>query len=141
MNTLVSSSLAERYLMTQVGDLKLVFAATQVTEIVRIEKSKILGLPFYSTLILGIINHNGHLMPLISAHTLLQQEKSTSQELLTAIRLKYASNDIGIVVDRALGSTTKKHLSAKLFSEEGRDGSSIMMNSQLISPEVWQPQH
>jgi chemotaxis signal transduction protein len=140
MNTIASVNLAERYLMTQVGTLQLVFAAAQVTEIIRVEKSKILGFPFYSTLILGIVNHNGSLLPLVSGHTLLQQEKSTAQELITAIRLRYANSDIAIIVDRALGSTNKKQLPPKLFGDKGQDGDLILMNPQLLPPETWLPQ-
>jgi chemotaxis signal transduction protein len=129
MNTIASANLAERYLMTQVGTLQLVFAAAQVTEIIRVEKSKILGFPFYSTLISGIVNHNGSLLPLVSGHI-----------LITAIRLRYANSDIAIIVDRALGSTNKKQLPPKLFGDKGQDGDLVLMNPQLLPAETWLPQ-
>jgi hypothetical protein len=70
---------------------------------------------------------------------LLQQEKSTTQELITAIRLRYANSDIAIIVDRALGSTNKKQLPPKLFGDKGQDGDLVLMNPQLLPAETWLP--
>ncbi len=83
----------------------------------------------------------GCLMPLISASGLLQQEQLTSPELLTVIRLKYSSNDVGIVVDRTLGSITKHQLPPDLSNSQGSDSTWVMMSSQLIPSEIWQPQY
>lgn len=137
--TATTTSLAERYLLTQVADLTLVFAAATVAEIIRIEKSKVLPLPCYSTQLAGIVNHNGQLLPLISAHSLLQQDPVRNQEIWTVIRLQTDDGNVGIVIDRAIGNTTKKQLPAPLFTDRRVD-SLVLMTSQLIPSKIWQPQ-
>ncbi len=131
--------LRDRYLLTQVADLTLVFAAATVAEIIRVEKSKILTLPFYSVQVAGVVNHNGQLIPLISAHSLLQQVPTRNQEIWTVIRLQSDDGNIGIVVDRAIGSTTKKQLPPPLFTDRKVD-SLVLMTSQLLPTKIWHPQ-
>jgi chemotaxis signal transduction protein len=131
--------LRDRYLLTQVADLTLVFAAATVTEIIRVEKSKILALPFYSVQVAGVVNHNGQLIPLLSAHSLLQQVPTRNQEIWTVIRLQADEGNIGIVIDRAIGSTTKKQLPPPLFTDRKVD-SLVLMTSQLLPSKIWQPQ-
>jgi chemotaxis signal transduction protein len=133
------SALLNRYLLTQVADLTLVFAATTVAEIIRIEKSKVLTLPFYSAQVAGVVNHNGQLLPLISAHSLLQQVSGRNQDIWTAIRLQSEEGYIGIVIDRAIGNTTKQQLPPALFTDRQVD-SLVLMTSQLLPPKIWQPQ-
>jgi chemotaxis signal transduction protein len=133
------SALLNRYLLTQVADLTLVFAAATVAEIIRIEKSKVLTLPFYSLQVAGVVNHNGQLLPLISAHALLQQVSARSHDIWTAIRLQSAEGNIGIVIDRAIGSTTQQQLPPALFTDRQVD-SLVLMTSQLLPSKIWQPQ-
>jgi chemotaxis signal transduction protein len=137
--TITATSLADRYLLTQVADLTLVFAAANVTEIIRVEKSKILTLPFYSFQVAGLVNHNGQLIPLLSAHSLLQQVPTRNQEIWTVIRLQADEGHIGIVIDRAIGSTTKKQLPPPLFTDHRVD-SLVLMTAQLLPSNIWQPQ-
>jgi chemotaxis signal transduction protein len=131
--------LRDRYLLTQVADLTLVFAAATVAEIIRVEKSKILTLPFYSVQVAGVVNHNGQLIPLLSAHSLLQQAPTRNQEIWTVIRLQSDEGHIGIVIDRAIGSTTKKQLPPALFTDRQVD-SLVLMTTQLLPSNIWQPQ-
>jgi chemotaxis signal transduction protein len=131
--------LRDRYLLTQVADLTLVFAAASVTEIIRIEKSKILTLPCYSFQVAGVVNHNGQLIPLVSAHSLLQQIPTRNQEIWTVIRLQADDGNIGIIIDRAIGNTTKKQLPTPLFTDRRVD-SLVLMTPQLIPSKIWQPQ-
>jgi chemotaxis signal transduction protein len=131
--------LADRYLLAQVANFTLVFAASTVAEIIRIEKGKVLILPFYSTMVSGLVNHNGNLLPLVSAHSILQEAAPVSRELLTAIRLQPEHGNTGIVVDRALGSSTKQQLPSALF-ENNRAEDLILMTPQLLPSHIWQPQ-
>jgi chemotaxis signal transduction protein len=131
--------LADRYLLAQVANLTLVFAASTVAEIIRIERGKVLILPFYSTMVSGLVNHNGNLLPLVSAHSILQEAAPVGRELLTAIRLQPEHGNAGIVVDRALGSSTKQQLPSALF-ENNRAEDLILMTPQLLPSHIWQPQ-
>jgi hypothetical protein len=55
--------LADRFILTQVERFTLVFPAVWVAEILRLDRSQILDLPFYDPLMVGIINHNGRITP------------------------------------------------------------------------------
>jgi chemotaxis signal transduction protein len=68
------SALKNRFILTQVELLTLVFPATWVAEILRIDRSQILNLPFYDPLLVGIANYNGQITPLIAAARLLKIE-------------------------------------------------------------------
>lgn len=137
--TIIATSLADRYFLAQVAKLTLVFAASTITEIIRVEKSKILVLPFYSEMVSGVINHKGYLLPLVSAHSILQEDAPVGRELLTAIRLQMEDGNVGVIIDRALGSTTKQQLPAALFKNH-QDNDLVLMTTQLIPSEIWQPQ-
>jgi chemotaxis signal transduction protein len=137
--TVTATSLTDRYLLAQVADLTLVFAATMVAEIIRIERSKVLNLPFYDSQVAGIINHNGQLLPLISAHSLLQQASPRSQEIWTVMRLQLEDSHIGITVDRAIGNSTKAQLPPQLLVEHQVDAW-VLMTPQLLPAQIWQPQ-
>jgi hypothetical protein len=51
--------LEQRFILTQVEQLTLVLPATWVTEIIRIDRSQILDLPFYDPLLVGIADRHG----------------------------------------------------------------------------------
>jgi chemotaxis signal transduction protein len=137
--TTVTTILSDRYFLSQVAKRTLVFAASTITEIIRVEKSKILVLPFYSEMVSGVINYQGYILPLVSAHSILQEDAPIGRELLTAIRLQTEDGNVGVIVDRALGSTTKQQLPAALFQYH-QDNDLVLMTKQLIPSAIWQPQ-
>jgi chemotaxis protein histidine kinase CheA len=137
--TITTTGLADRYLLTQVANLTLVFAAATVAEIIRVESNKVLVLPFYGVHVAGVVNQNGQLLPLVSAHSILRQAPARKQEIWTAVRLQADEGNIGIVIDRAIGSTTKKQLPPPLFTDRQVD-SLVLMTAQLIPTNIWQPQ-
>ncbi|AFY95798.1 chemotaxis protein CheW [Chamaesiphon minutus] len=136
------SALEDRFILTQVTGLTLVFPATWVAEIVRIDRSQILDLPFYDRLLVGIVHHNGLVMPLIAAARLLSAPKSALPERAIVVRLNETQErlgNVGIIVDRAIGSTTGRELPPDIFSTSG-SGSMVMMQSHLVPGNLWQPQ-
>jgi chemotaxis signal transduction protein len=137
------ASLADRFILTQVERQTLVFPATWVAEILRIEKSQILDLPFYDSLLLGIANYNGQITPLIVGARLLQIEDFLLPERLVVVQLNEAANrlgNVGIIVDRAIGSSSRDRLPSELFITNNADDM-VMMRSLLVPIRLWQPKY
>jgi CheW-like domain len=139
----VASTLEDRFILTQVAGLTLVFPATWVAEIVRIDRSQILDLPFYDPLLVGIVNFNGRVTPLIAAGRLLAVAKLSLPERAIVVRLNETADrlgNVGFIVDRAIGSTTRAELPPEIFTSD-RSGSLVMIQSQLVPANLWQPQY
>jgi chemotaxis signal transduction protein len=137
------TSLADRFILTQVERHTLVFPATWVAEILRIDRSQILGLPFYNSLLVGIANYNGQMTPLIAAARLLELEQSTAPERVMVVRLNQAAGQlehVGIIVDRAIGSSPRTELPLELFTTNQCEAM-VLMRSSLVPTKLWQPQY
>ena len=135
--------LAERFILTQIEQQTLVFPAIWVAEILRIDRSQILDLPFYDSLLVGIANYNGQITPLIAAAKLLALAPFVVPERLMVVRLNQAAGqleNVGIIVDRAIGSSTRAELAPELFTTN-RSDAMVMMSSQLVPTSLWQPQY
>ncbi len=137
------ASLADRFILTQVERQTLVFPATWVAEILRVDRSQILNLPFYDSLLVGIANYNGQMTPLIAAARLLELEQFIVPEQVIVVRLNRAAGqleNVGIIVDRVVGNITRPELPADLFTTS-RSESMVMMHSVLVPTGLWQPQY
>ena len=137
------TSLVDRFILTQVERQTLVFPATWVAEILRIDRSQILNLPFYDSLLVGIANYNGQMISLIAAAKLLDLAQFVVPERLMVVRLNQAAGqleNVGIIVDRAIGSRTRSELPADLLTTI-RVGAMIMMHSALVPTSLWKPQY
>jgi chemotaxis signal transduction protein len=136
------TTLADRFILTGVAHLTLVFPAVWVAEILRIERSQILDLPFYNPLLVGIVNHGGLVTPLIAATRLLDVDSSTLPERLLVVRLdRTAGNlaNVGIIVDRAIGSSNRDELPPSLFESGSDDTQMRLISPETIPPDLWQP--
>ncbi|MBW4471617.1 MAG: chemotaxis protein CheW [Stenomitos rutilans HA7619-LM2] len=130
-------SLQERYMLTQVGQQQLVFPTRWVGEIMLVERSQILKLPFYDRSLLGLMHHGGTIVPLLDAHPLIletlgQDARSrTLKESLTVVRLRSTIDGlagVGIVVDRVIGSVSSEQITElRLFQRSD------------IPNHLWQP--
>ena len=119
------------------------FPATWIAEIIRIDRSQILDLPFYDPILTGIIHYNGQITPLIASARLLEVAPRSLPERLVVMRLDRGAEglqNVGLIVDRAIGSTTQSELPSELFSSN-RSGSTIMMESSLVPSNLWQPKY
>ncbi len=140
-----SAALSDRFLLTQVGQTTLVLPATWVAEIVRIERTQVLKLPFYSSRIAGIVHHNGSLVPLVSAHRLFQKEASALRDLFLMVRLGSTAGSlahIGLILDSALGSKTRSELPPELFqgAQDPMNAAIVLLNPDWFPSNLWQPQ-
>src|SRR5689334_20224029 len=59
-------SFQSRYIVTQVGPQKIGFPSQWVAEIMLVERSQILKLPFYNSRLLGVVHHQGSIIPLVT---------------------------------------------------------------------------
>jgi hypothetical protein len=140
----------DRFILTQVIGIKagveqyftLVFPAVWVSEILRIDRSQILELPFYDRTLIGIIDRGGEITPLIAAAHCFEAQPSLGEKLMV-VRLNEANEqliNVGLIVDRLIGTTTRQELPPDLFTAD-RSGEMIMMRATLVAPDIWRPQY
>lgn len=105
---------SNRYIVAKVGDRTITFPDLLVSEIIIIDRSAILALPFYETAIVGVIHYQAQVMPLLLLQLLMEERSALIKESLTVVRLsKIADNlsvqnlgGVGVIVDRVIGSLT-----------------------------------
>jgi chemotaxis signal transduction protein len=140
----------DRFILTQVIGTKagieqyftLVFPAAWVVEILRIDRSQILKLPFYHSSLIGVIDRGGQITPLIAAAHCLEVQPSLGEKLMV-VRLNEANEElgnVGLIVDRLIGTTTRQELPPDLFTVD-LAGKMVLMRSTLVSPDIWRPQY
>lgn len=136
-NFFSDQSLQKRYILSRVGNQQLAFPAEWVAEIMLIEREQILNLPFYNRILLGVIHHQGNIVPLISSHILLSETLGLDvrfrgmQEKLTVICLSQAVNNlsgVGVVVEQVVGS---------LVTEKSPDQHIFQISD--LPTHIWQP--
>jgi CheW-like domain len=140
----------DRFIVTKIIGVKagieqhfaLVFPAIWVAEVLRVDRSQILELPFYNPSLIGIIDRGGEITPLIAAAYCLDL-KSSLGEKLVVIRLNKTNEklgNVGLIVDRLVGINTRAQLPSDLFTTH-RSAEMIMMRLELVPTTIWQPQH
>jgi hypothetical protein len=138
---------SDRHLLTQVASYPLSFPMQWVTDIIQVDRTKILPLPLYPDLLWGLVNYQSKMVPLVlcqpaacnssgspsqaSSQASSQARTAPGTPLILAVRLSKALGKlegVGIVIDRVVGSTT-----ADLLPPE-----SSFQPSDLPA-EIWQP--
>ncbi len=146
----IQSDLPEqRFILAKVDLHTFVFPSTIVTQISLIERSQILALSFYNPAILGIIHHQGQIIPLISLRQIVGMSAGLTKESLSVVCLSDAAGDlagVGLVVDLILGMRSPDQLPPDLFSGDLLpDSTNTDPKMQLFQPEIlgshlWHPQ-
>ena len=156
---------SNRYILAKVGDRTVTFPDLLVSEIIIIDRSAILALPFYTTAIVGVIHHQAQVMPLLLLQLLLEERSALIKESLTIVRLSKLADDlsdqhlsgVGIIVDRVIGSLTTDEYQAGDFHSPSQGDRSNLINKTVenmgnneynhieivlssISTHIWQPQ-
>lgn len=128
-------SLQNRYILTSFKDREIAFLSELVSEIIVIEKRQILNLPMYDRTLLGIVHHQGNIVPLIISNFQYQTvESKLLKETLIAIRLgRLAKNleGVGVIVDLILGSISKEQISQP-------ESKIQIWQPENIEPQIWQ---
>jgi chemotaxis signal transduction protein len=139
----------ERFILTEVGEAAMVFPAALIGEIILIERSQILPLPFYQPPLTGVIRQGGQIMPLLSMRSLLGLSTSLTSEMLTVIRLGQLAGEqagVGLIVDKVVGDRTRRQLPSELIStplplDSDRSTTKIrLFQLALLDEHLWQPQ-
>jgi hypothetical protein len=137
----------QRFILTRVEQLTIVFPSDVVADISIIERSQILILPFYDPRICGILHRSGQIMPLVSLRHLLGIPELMT-ERLTVLRLNPVMGDlagVGLIVDTTLGTSSTSELPSDLFSSEMFTGSSKfdskmrLFQAGMLGDLLWQP--
>ena len=107
-------SLSDRYLITLVGQEKLAFPAHWIHDIAVVEREQLLVLPFYNPILLGVINYQNQIVPLVSMRAILVEEvEARYQQSLTVLRLSESVGElsgVGLTVDCLITSSAEAEL-------------------------------
>jgi chemotaxis signal transduction protein len=134
--------LADRFISTEVAGFTLLFPAVWVGEILRIDRSQILDLPFYDPLLVGVVHHSGEIIPLIAAARLLKVGQFATQDRSIVVRLDSTAGalaNIGLIVDRAIGSINRQDLPPAIFSTSAPVNKMLLMQPDLVPTTLWKP--
>jgi chemotaxis signal transduction protein len=146
-DSLSSSTLPHRYVLTWVEQQPIAFPSQWVAEIIIVERSKILNLPFYTPAILGVIHHKGSIVPVMITEAAKMVRSQPLQlprikETLTVVRLSQsvgALSGVGFIVDRVVGSISHEQISSHLEASSGSNLPIKMFQLEDIPSSVWQP--
>jgi chemotaxis signal transduction protein len=130
-------ALADRYLLTEVGQYTLVLPATWVLEVFQVDRSQVLQMPQYTAAILGIVHHQNSFISLLAGWQFLPTYQPSRIDKFTVVHLGCAGfqeQDLGLVVDRVVGSMGKEKF-PKLASPDLL----VMANHDALSANLWQP--
>ena len=139
----------QRYLLTQLGDVTVVFPLMLVSEMLILVKSQILPLPFYDKAVLGCVHKKGQIIPLVSLQQVMGVETGVSKEKLTVVVLNEQAGNlvgVGLVVDKLLASLGREELPPEVFNldisvgEARRQTQMWLFHSKIMSEGLWQPQ-
>ena len=138
----------QHFIVAQVDKLTIVFPSAMVAEMLIIERSKILALPFYEQAVLGCVHNAGQIIPLVSMHPIFRTKAGLTKESLTVVRLADIAGvaGIGLVVDRILGSKSPEQLPNDVFTNdllldsEVADLEMWLFRPEVLSSHFWQPQ-
>jgi chemotaxis protein histidine kinase CheA len=136
-STSTVTALADRYLLTEVGQYTLVFPANWVNEILRIERSKILQIPHYSEAILGIAHYQNTFLTLVAGWQFLPESQTSRADQFTVVRLGANASrwqNVGVAVGRILGSTGKEN-----FPPKTQQDFFVVASTKFLPPDLWQP--
>ncbi|MBD2258360.1 chemotaxis protein CheW [Pseudanabaena sp. FACHB-2040] len=121
------------YFLTQVGSRQLAFPATEIAEVILVDRSQVLSLPFYQPGLLGVVHVQGQLVPLVTLQFLLEGASGVTREVFNAVQLNTSSQLAGIalVIDQLVGNCTAVQLA--------QDSTIEQFNPEIVPAELWQP--
>lgn len=141
-----SIDLQGRYILTQVGSQLIAFPVQWVAEILVIERSSILPLPFYSPMVLGVVHHQGKIIPLIQAPQggIIKQTAASRpmKESLSVVHLNAVVRPlahVGLVVDQVLSSLSPDQITPETATSTASPIRPFQPDD--IPPTVWQPRN
>lgn len=129
----LGSSSSLKQIKGQIGDDIIAFPSPWVLDIIIVERSKFLCLPFYPKSLLGIAYHHSKLVPFVYLDKTLP-EASSSPSLshhVMGVRLSAEMGElhgVAVIIDRLFGD-----------AQDGEHHSAIEFNPSDLSPQLWKP--
>jgi chemotaxis signal transduction protein len=130
----------QRFILTQVSEVTLLFPAQLVVETLLIERTQILSLPFYASSILGCVQVGGQVITLLSSAQLLGLKSNLIREVLTVVRLGETAKQfagVGLLVDQMLGSQTGVQIPQSSSPERTRLFDLSLLGESIFKPQRW----
>ncbi len=134
-----------RYILAEVGSLTILFPDGWLNEILLVDRSAILPLPFYDSAILGMIHHQGSAIPVLSLASALDGQTVMIPERLTVMYLTRQAAELrgaGLTVDRVVGSMTASQYAQMLDERKTNHKMTYLRIEELtpkLPPSLWQP--
>lgn len=124
----------KRYILAGLGERVLYIPDAYVSEVVMVDRTYVLPMPFYHPALLGVAPHQGKLLPLLLLRRALGDTNALVPETLVVVLLSMSSRLAGaaLVVDRVLGSVAQEPRQA--------DAISIDQVCAQLPRLLWQPQ-
>jgi chemotaxis signal transduction protein len=99
----------KRYILAGLGERVLYIPDAYVSEVVMVDRTYVLPMPFYHTAVLGVAPHQGSLLPLLLLRRALGDTNALVPETLVVVFLSVSAPLAGaaLVVDRVLGSVSQ----------------------------------
>ncbi len=140
MQTESMPSIRSQAILTQVGQTELAFPSHWVDEVMILNRSQVYTLPFYPEALVGVLHHQGGIVPLMKVPEMLLNSDSVGnevkQENFRAIRLNQEAGQfsgVGIVVESIKGTcdlTALDSASLKIFDPEA-------LSTESCQPQRW----
>ncbi len=124
-------------ILTRCAGQILCFPAVWVMDILVVERSKILRLPFYPEALLGVVHYQAKVVPLVTLNRSVSDGSRFTQSSLMAVRLAATTGPlqgVAVVVEQLLG-----HASEADIGDPSELGKANRFQLSDIPSDLWQP--
>ncbi len=130
---------ADRYVLAGLGEKVLALPDYYVLDVMVVDRNYVMRLPFYSPSVVGVTQHQGKIVPLLSLrHLYLKEQNVLLPGQLTVVRLAKSLPElfgVGLIVDRVMGS-----LSQEQYQQSSYDMIPIGVILDQLAGSHWLPQ-
>jgi chemotaxis signal transduction protein len=103
---------ADRYVLAGLGEKVIAFPDYYVLDVLVVDRNYVMRLPFYSPCVIGVTQHLGKIVPLLSLrHLFLPEQNVLLPGQLPVVRLAKSLPELfgaGLIVDRIMGSRSRE---------------------------------
>jgi chemotaxis signal transduction protein len=130
--------LTHQYIVARVGSRRLAFPQAWVAGLLLVERSQVLTLPFYHSAILGVVHHQGNLVPLVQLQYLVEGVSGQLREVFNVVQLTHPADlaGVGLVIDQILGRFSEARIAADSTIEPLQPE---ILDKSLCQPQRWGP--
>ncbi|MCA1904036.1 MAG: hypothetical protein CV045_03010 [Cyanobacteria bacterium M5B4] len=135
----MSTPTTDRYVLAGLGEKVIAFPDYYVLDVLLVDRNYVMRLPFYSPSVVGVTQHLGKIVPLVSLrHLYLKEQNVLLPGQLPVVRLAKSLPELfgaGLIVDRIMGS-----LSLQQYRESKYDFIPIEVILDQLVGSHWLPQ-